>query len=134
MSENKGIEVLDHARVLLIEAIARVIKNVIHRKMRHEMFALKLNLEVPFFFSSLLFLFSSLHQVPFRRTVIDYLNLVFDGNDASNEWWTSDLPSALKTFYSFSDYPFDTFGIDLRGEVAMANHEKGDELLFEKLG
>ena len=66
--------------------------------------------------------------------MIDYLNHVFGKDEVVKAWWTSSLHSALKTFFHFSDYPFDTFGVDFRREVELANDGKGDKLLFQKVG
>ena len=41
-------------------------------------------------------------QVPYRRIVVDYLNLIFSRRDESAEWWRAKLPSLLVALFKFS--------------------------------
>lgn len=74
----KRIEDLEFKELILAEIVARVIKNNIRFKLREMMKQLKLPLEEPY-----------------RRLVIDYLNLVFGSNKESDNYWNTWLKSDL---------------------------------------
>ncbi len=42
-------------------------------------------------------------EVPYRRIVVDYLNLIFGRVDSATEWWDIKLPSLLVSLFKFDD-------------------------------
>ena len=79
-------------QILLLEATARIIKNEINKQLREKMHELKLNLEVCIFFQILdkdgfIKKKKKKKQVPYRRVVIHFLNLVFGDSQGSISLW-----------------------------------------------
>ena len=73
---------LDCQLLVFLEMAARVIKNNLRRKLREKMKSLRLPVDEPY-----------------RRLVIDYLNLVFGESDASQAYWATDVKSQIQEKY-----------------------------------
>jgi tetratricopeptide (TPR) repeat protein len=72
-------------KLVFIEAVARVIKNMLRRKLQDKMKELRLPMEVPY-----------------RRLVVDFMNVVFGSTDASQEWWET-MPAELVRNFNFDE-------------------------------
>ena len=46
-------------------------------------------------------------QVPYRKVVIEYLNVVFGSGQDAHVWWRTRLPPLLKTFFFLKWFPFE---------------------------
>ena len=68
---------------LLVEAVARVVKNELNMLMREKAKELGLPLEVPY-----------------RKVVVDYLNHVFGRGKSQDRWWQEQLPPLLEKFFN----------------------------------
>jgi tetratricopeptide (TPR) repeat protein len=68
--------------LLLVEMAARVIKNNLRKRLREKMKSLKLPVDEPY-----------------RRLVIDYLNLVFGESDASQAYWATEVKTQITVKY-----------------------------------
>ena len=70
--------------LLVLEALARVIKNKLRALLRRKMKLLKEPLEAPY-----------------RKLIVQYLNLVFGTSDLSNNHWNGVLKKQLKSKFHF---------------------------------
>eukprot|EP00008_Paramoeba_atlantica_P015514 CAMPEP_0201498548 /NCGR_PEP_ID=MMETSP0151_2-20130828/71691_1 /ASSEMBLY_ACC=CAM_ASM_000257 /TAXON_ID=200890 /ORGANISM="Paramoeba atlantica, Strain 621/1 / CCAP 1560/9" /LENGTH=330 /DNA_ID=CAMNT_0047890205 /DNA_START=6 /DNA_END=995 /DNA_ORIENTATION=- len=101
-------------RVLLIEAVARVIKNELNRKLREKVKELKLPLEVPY-----------------RQLAINFLNLVFGASAQQMEWWKETLPSLLSLHFNIHTVP--SVVSDIRWEILFADNGQSRLSLFRRV-
>jgi Translation initiation factor eIF3 subunit 135 len=73
-----GPKARDTARLLVIEASARALKNELRKRLRAKMKQLKVPLEVPY-----------------KRVVLNYFNMVFGDHDSSTKYWSTSLMELL---------------------------------------
>eukprot|EP00029_Vermamoeba_vermiformis_P008493 TRINITY_DN3992_c0_g1_i1.p1 TRINITY_DN3992_c0_g1~~TRINITY_DN3992_c0_g1_i1.p1 ORF type:complete len:924 (-),score=198.60 TRINITY_DN3992_c0_g1_i1:32-2803(-) len=109
-------------RIMLIEMVARVIKNNLRFKLREKMKVLRLPLEEPY-----------------RRLVIDYFNLVFGNTKNSDSYWDDFLkkdllinfPASLHTAEATKDHNLKPRIVDVK--VSDVVDQKFMNCLFEKV-
>ena len=77
---------LECGRAVLVEACARVVKNRLNMRLRHHVRQLAFPVDVSY-----------------RRLVLRFLNLVFEGKEHSQRWWAEVLLPALYAHFSFSE-------------------------------
>tara|TARA_R110002050_G_scaffold75423_3_gene161696 strand:- start:157 stop:963 length:807 start_codon:yes stop_codon:yes gene_type:complete len=56
-------------------------------------------------------------EVPYRRVVCDYLNLVFGNGDASKQYWKEDVTRLLRSHFNFTDKSFEIFTLFIKDQV-----------------
>ena len=83
--------------------LARAIKNELSKMLRRKMKELKLPLEVPY-----------------RKLVIEFLNVVFGSGQDTHQWWNTTLPPLLKVFFNIQWFPVAQADkvVDWRSEVS----------------
>jgi len=109
----------DGKALLFVEMCARVIKNNLRLRLREQMRKLQLPLEEPY-----------------RRLVVDYLNLILGHNDQSEEYWANNIKMSLvrKFEYALSeeeeqqDFPLKCL-LDVFSDIRI----DGKLLLFNRL-
>jgi hypothetical protein len=77
-------------------------------------------------------------KVPYRKIVIEYLNVIFGSGQDAHHWWRQRVPLHLAKYFAVEWYPFPSIttdeGQDWRGTVYSFNSKRGREFLFEQIG
>jgi hypothetical protein len=114
------VESTDLKMMLLVEMLARLLKTQIRQSLRETMRKLKVPLEQPY-----------------RRLVVDYLNLVFGESAKSDRYWDLRLKKKLLQKFARALTPAETLvGHNLKKALAswsMPQQKSGRQMLFEKL-
>jgi len=74
-------------------------------KYTSSLFLIFLSLFLWLFFLSNFLIFC--FKVPYRKVVIEYLNVVFGSGQEGHVWWRTRLPPLLKTFFFLKWFPFE---------------------------
>lgn len=126
-------------RIMLIEMLARVIKNNLRFKLREKMKVLRLPLEEPYRSVNFNYEWPRINNL-YRRLVIDYFNLVFGNNKNSDSYWNDFLkkdllinfPSSLHTAEAKKDHNLKPRVLELK-KVSDMIDQTFIHCLFEKV-
>lgn len=125
-------------RIMLIEMVARVIKNNLRFKLREKMKVLRLPLEEPYRYVNITYYFFHTNAL-YRRLVIDYFNLVFGNTKNSDSYWDDFLkkdllinfPASLHTAEATKDHNLKPRIAEMK--VTNVIDQKFMNCLFEKV-